>query len=45
VRTGVVVLLLDLMVNSMRGQWSLVISTLRDVMQRKVYQPSPAASV
>jgi Cu+-exporting ATPase len=31
------------LVNSMWGQWSLVISTLHDVVRRRVYRPSPAA--
>jgi heavy metal translocating P-type ATPase len=30
--------------NSMRGKWSMMFSTLRDVAKRQVYQPSPTAS-
>jgi heavy metal translocating P-type ATPase len=30
--------------NSMRGKWSMMFSTLRDVAKRRVYQPSPTPS-
>jgi len=31
--------------NSMRGKWSLVFSTIRDVAKRQIYQPSPPVNV
>jgi len=30
--------------NSMRGKWSLIFPTIRDVVKRQLFQPSPAAS-